>query len=76
MTTSTETTQDTVTTQWLEDANGNVSNVGQRVETKILSTDYNTSVNIRSLGIVGALRLPDNANVVHQQCINFKMQGC
>ncbi|KAA1164708.1 RHS repeat-associated core domain-containing protein [Pseudoalteromonas fuliginea] len=76
VTTSTETIQEIVTTQWLEDTNGNASNVGQRVESKVISIDYNTTVNIKPLGIVGSLRLPDNANIVHQQCITMKMQGC
>ena len=75
-TTSTETTQETVTTQWLEDSSGNVSNVGQRATVETLSVDYNTSVSVTQLGIVGTTRLPSNAQIVTPTCIQNNMKGC
>lgn len=76
ITTSTRTVQETVLTQWLETDSGVVSSVGQRVTTKVLDIQFKTSIKINQIGIVGAMRLPENAKVVHSSCISKNMHGC
>ncbi|GHB05833.1 RHS repeat domain-containing protein [Shewanella indica] len=77
VTTQVKTTQDTIFTLWEEDASGNVSDfIGQRVTSETLRTDFNESVHIRSIGIVGVTRLPEGAKIVDLLCIQNNMRGC
>ena len=75
-TTAVKITQETITTQWFEDSNGNPSDVGQRVQTNLIDVQRSTSMSINQLGIVGATRLPVGANIVPSVCIINNMNGC